>query len=128
MQLTETDDTTWDPASFTIKDAQVAIDQNPFDIASFQGDISAFQKAGGKVCEYSFQLLVLPLAADVRTVHYHGQMDAIITSEISPLYYNHVSRTMALNSADLDEFYRFFRVSGMGEFSFLCFQNPSLVY
>jgi len=86
----------WDPASFTIKDAQVAIDQNPFDIATFQGDISAFQKAGGKI------------------LHYHGQMDAIITSEMSPLYYNHVSQTMGLNSSALDDFYRFFRVSGMG--------------
>tara|TARA_R110002060_G_scaffold30585_3_gene41086 strand:- start:592 stop:777 length:186 start_codon:yes stop_codon:yes gene_type:complete len=42
-------------------------------------------------------------------------MDAIITSENSPVYYNLVSRTMGLNSSQLDDFYRFFRVSGMGK-------------
>lgn len=41
-------------------------------------------------------------------------MDAIITSENSPVYYNLVSRTMGLNSSALDDFYRFFRISGMG--------------
>jgi feruloyl esterase len=41
-------------------------------------------------------------------------MDAIITSENSPVYYNLVSRTMGLNSSALDNFYRFFRISGMG--------------
>jgi feruloyl esterase len=41
-------------------------------------------------------------------------MDAIITSENSPVYYNLVSRTMGLNSSSLDDFYRFFRISGMG--------------
>lgn len=44
-------------------------------------------------------------------------MDAIITSENSPVYYNRVSRTMSLNSSSLDDFYRFFRVSGMGHCS-----------
>lgn len=47
-------------------------------------------------------------------MHYHGQMDAVITSENSPVYYNHVSRTMGLNSSALDDFYRLFRISGMG--------------
>jgi feruloyl esterase len=48
-------------------------------------------------------------------VTYHGQADYIITSDNSPRYYNHVSQTMGLSSSDLDEFYRFFRISGMGE-------------
>ncbi|KAL2065486.1 hypothetical protein VTL71DRAFT_3156 [Oculimacula yallundae] len=89
-------DSTWDPATFTIKDAKFAGDQNPFDINTWHGDISAFQKTGGKI------------------LHYHGQMDAIISSENSPVYYDMVSRTMGLNSTQLDDFYRFFRVSGMG--------------
>ncbi|CZT04855.1 hypothetical protein WAI453_007630 [Rhynchosporium graminicola] len=89
-------DSTWDPATYTIQDAKFASDQNPFDIATWHGDISAFQNAGGKL------------------LHYHGLMDAIITSDSSPLYYNLVSRTMGLNSSQLDDFYRFFRVSGMG--------------
>ncbi|KAH9211422.1 putative feruloyl esterase [Leptodontidium sp. 2 PMI_412] len=92
-------DTTWDPATYTIEDAKVANDQNPFNIATWNGDISAFQKSGGKL------------------LHYHGQMDAVITSENSPVYYNLVSRTMGLNSSQLDDFYRFFRVSGMGHCS-----------
>src|SRR6266536_2132533 len=50
-------------------------------------------------------------------VHYHGQMDAIISSDNSPRYYDHVSRTMGLPSSDLDSFYRFFRISGMGHCS-----------
>lgn len=44
-------------------------------------------------------------------------MDAVITSENSPVYYNLVSRTMGLNSSALDDFYRFFRISGMGHCS-----------
>lgn len=59
-------------------------------------------------------------------------MDPIISSENSPRYYNHVSRTMGLNSNELDEFYRLFRVSGMGHCSdgdgasFLGQQGPSV--
>jgi feruloyl esterase len=68
-------------------------------IASWDTDLSAFQDRGGKV------------------LHYHGLMDAIITSENNPLYYNRVSRIMGLNSFSVDEFYRFFRVSGMGHCS-----------
>lgn len=61
----------------------------------------------------------------MRTVHYHGQMDAVITSDNSPLYYNLVSRTMGLNSSALDDFYRFFRVSGMGKLRNQCTSSLS---
>ena len=50
-------------------------------------------------------------------MHYHGLTDAVITSDNSPRYYNHVSNTMQLRSSELDEFYRFFRVSGMNHCS-----------
>ena len=40
-------------------------------------------------------------------------MDEIITSDNSPIYYNLVSQTMGLPSSEIDEFYRFFRISGM---------------
>ncbi len=46
------DSTNWDPATYTIQDAKIAIDQNPFDIATWHGNISDFQKSGGKLCEY----------------------------------------------------------------------------
>ena len=88
-------DPTWDGASLTIQDAANAEVQNPSDISTWKGDLSGFQKKGGKI------------------LHYHGLIDSIISSENSPRYYNHVSNTMGLPSSDLDEFYRFFRVAGM---------------
>jgi feruloyl esterase len=43
------DDSNWNPATFTIEDAKVAEDQNPFDIATWDANISAFRNAGGKL-------------------------------------------------------------------------------
>ncbi|KAJ9606302.1 tannase [Cladophialophora chaetospira] len=75
---------------------EVAWDKNPGMTNTWQGDLSAFQGKGGKILTY------------------HGQADPIISSTISPLYYDFVSSTMNLPSSSLDEFYRFFRISGMG--------------
>ncbi|KIN02684.1 hypothetical protein OIDMADRAFT_40566 [Oidiodendron maius Zn] len=86
----------WNASTYTIHDAKAAIDQNPFNIQTWEGDLSAFKDRGGKVLTY------------------HGQADFIISSDNSPRYYNHVSKTMGLPSSDLDEFYRLFRISGMG--------------
>ncbi|KAK5256789.1 tannase [Cryomyces antarcticus] len=58
--------------------------------------------------------------SDTIAVHYHGLQDFLISSDNSPRYYNHVSTTMGLPSSDLDEFYRFFRISGMGH----CYGGP----
>ncbi|KAJ5923402.1 hypothetical protein N7454_008647 [Penicillium verhagenii] len=87
--------TSWS-GNFTVKDAAAALAQNPYNIQTWDGDLSPFQKSGGKV------------------LHYHGMMDAIISSEDSKWYYSHVSETMGLPPSDLDEFYRFFTISGMG--------------
>lgn len=57
--------------------------------------MSPFQRAGGKL------------------LHYHGLVDQTISSHNSPRYYEHVSETMGLAPEELDEFYRFFRISGM---------------
>jgi feruloyl esterase len=89
-------DASWDPATFTARDAKDAIEQNPFNIQTWNGDLSAFKAAGGKV------------------LHYHGQADYIITSDNSPRYYNHVAKTMRASPSKLDDFYKFFRISGMG--------------
>ncbi|PBP28443.1 hypothetical protein BUE80_DR000526 [Diplocarpon rosae] len=86
----------WDAATYSVQDAQVAIEQDPFNISTWNGDLSAFESKGGKI------------------LHYHGQADAIITSNISPMYYDRVSSTMGKTPAELDDFYRLFRVSGMG--------------
>jgi feruloyl esterase len=86
----------WDPTTISNQDYINAITVNPGDIQSFKGDLSGMRKRGSKI------------------LHYHGQMDGIISSEISPLYYNHVKETMGLTECQLDEFYRFFRISGTG--------------
>ena len=92
-------DPTWSAASLSLADTVYAAQKNPSNIETWNGDLSAFQNKGGKI------------------LHYHGQADPIITSDNSPRYYNHVSNTMQLRSSELDEFYRFFRVSGMGHCS-----------
>lgn len=88
-------DPTWSAANLSLEDTVYAAAKNPDNIETWNGDLSGFQKKGGKI------------------LHYHGQTDPIITSDNSPRYYNHVSNTMQLRSSDLDEFYRFFRISGM---------------
>ncbi|KAE9582314.1 putative feruloyl esterase B-2 [Colletotrichum fructicola] len=92
-------DPNWDPATLTVKDMAYSSDLNPFDIATWKGDLSGVKDRGTKI------------------LHYHGLQDPIISSDNSARYYNHVSRTMGLTSAQLDEFYRYFRISGMNHCS-----------
>ncbi|KAK1635766.1 tannase and feruloyl esterase [Colletotrichum phormii] len=91
--------TTWDPATIGPKDFAAAAAQNPGGIETWKGDLSGVKDRGTKV------------------LHYHGLQDPIISSDNSARYYNHVSRTMGLTSAQLDEFYRYFRISGMNHCS-----------
>ncbi|KAH7377484.1 tannase and feruloyl esterase [Cadophora sp. MPI-SDFR-AT-0126] len=88
-------DPNWDPMSLKPADYVLSSSLNRFNIETFDGDLSAFQKKGGKL------------------LHYHGLVDPVISSENSPRYYQHVSDTMGLSSTQLDEFYRYFPVSGM---------------
>ncbi|OKP11909.1 hypothetical protein PENSUB_2579 [Penicillium subrubescens] len=85
----------WDPASWTVNDAVIANKQDPYEVSTFQGDLSAFQKKG-------------------KVLHYHGMEDPIISSDSSKMYYKHVADTMNLSPSELDDFYRFFTISGMG--------------
>lgn len=89
----------WDITKLNTTDYDNAARINPGNIQTFKGDLSAIKKRGTKV------------------LHWHGQMDAIISSENSPRYYEHVSRTMKLSPSQLDEFYRYFLVSGTGHCS-----------
>lgn len=89
-------DLSWDPTKINTSDYATAARVNPFNIETWKGDLSAVQARGTKI------------------LHYHGQMDGIISSENSPRYYEHVSATMGLSPAELDSFYRFFRISGTG--------------
>lgn len=52
-------------------------------------------------------------ARGTKLIHYHGLQDTLISSASSNTYYDLVSRTMSLSSNDLDDFYRYFRISGM---------------
>ncbi|KAK4237665.1 Tannase/feruloyl esterase [Achaetomium macrosporum] len=86
----------WDPATLGPADYAYSDALNPSDIRTWSGDLTAFRARGAKI------------------LHYHGLQDQIISSANSPRYYDHVAQTMDLPAAALDEFYRFFQISGMG--------------
>jgi feruloyl esterase len=83
----------------TLADIAYARQKNPFNIETWKSDLSRFRSTGGKI------------------LHYHGMQDAIISSDNSARYYNLVSNTMGLSPTELDHFYRYFRISGMGHCS-----------
>lgn len=88
-------DASWDPASLNPQDYSVADAENPFDIRTWKGDLSGARDGGVKI------------------LHYHGLQDSVISSDNSQRYYEHVERTMGLDSDKLGDFYRYFRISGM---------------
>lgn len=88
-------DPNWDPATFNVHDTSVALAQNPFNVQTWESNLTAFRDAGGKVLTY------------------HGLEDQLISSENSKLYYARVAETMNLPPSELDQFYRFFPISGM---------------
>lgn len=89
-------DPSWDPTTIGSDDYNNAARINPFNIQTWKGDLSGMQKRGSKI------------------IHYHGTADFIISSDNSPRYYEHVSSTMGLSPAKLDDFYRYFSISGTG--------------
>lgn len=99
-------DADWDPTTWVPENAKTALDQNPFNIQTFDADLSAFKNSGGKLLSY------------------HGTVDPIITSDDSKLYYRSVAANMSLSPTDLDEFYRFFGIGGMGH----CGSGDGAVY
>ncbi|KAL3480816.1 Tannase/feruloyl esterase [Aspergillus californicus] len=88
-------DPSWDPFSLQPEDYALSSQMNLFNIETWEGDLSVFHKRGGKL------------------LHYHGLADGTISSDNSPRFYEHVSQTMRLAPAEMDEFYRYFRISGM---------------
>ncbi|KAK7415702.1 Feruloyl esterase [Neonectria punicea] len=87
-------DPSWGP-ELTLDDIEVAKKVDTFGINTWNGNLSKLRDRGSKI------------------LHYHGLEDPVITSDNSARYYNHVSRTMGLRSEELDNFYRYFRISGM---------------
>ncbi|SMQ53686.1 unnamed protein product [Zymoseptoria tritici ST99CH_3D7] len=90
---------TWDPASFTIADADVAERLNPGNARSWPADLSPLRDAGNK-------LLI-----------YHGGADQQVTHFNTERWYDRLSRSMDSPSEKLDEWVRFFRIPGMGHCS-----------
>ncbi|SPO01983.1 related to feruloyl esterase B precursor [Cephalotrichum gorgonifer] len=72
-----------------------AYKNDPTGVRTYSGDLSKLASRGAKV------------------LHYHGLEDILISSASSNRYYDLVSRTMSMSSSELDNFYRYFRVSGM---------------
>lgn len=89
-------DPDFDPWTLTREDFAIAASQDPYNVSTFDTDLSEFKSRGGK-------LLTL-----------HGMEDSVISSEISTMYYHRLAETMSLPPSSLDAFYRYFRVSGMG--------------
>lgn len=88
-------DPTWDPATFNVQDAALANSLNPSNIRTWPSDLSAFRNTSGKILAY------------------HGTQDNQITSFNTERFYNHLSLGMQASPAELDKFFRYFRVPGM---------------
>ncbi|KAJ6160720.1 hypothetical protein N7470_004116 [Penicillium chermesinum] len=88
------DDPSWS-GNFTVKDAAAALPRTHTTSRLGRGDIRPFQKTGGKI------------------LHYHGMQDELTSSEDSKLCYSHVAEAMGQSPSELDDFYRFFPISGM---------------
>lgn len=69
---------------------------DPYNISTWNGDLSPFAARGGKILTY------------------HGLSDPLISSENSARYYSRLAQTMDQTPDQLDDFYRYFRVGGMG--------------
>ncbi|KAL2280137.1 hypothetical protein FJTKL_12750 [Diaporthe vaccinii] len=95
-------DPKWDPASYTLGDAEFAQNVNPGTIRTWPSSLSTFQGRGGKV------------------VMFHGLQDNQITSFNSPRFYDHLAEGMSYTPEQMDDFIRFFRISGM----FHCNSGP----
>lgn len=88
-------DPSWTLDDWTPTDALLAINQDLFGFNTWEGDLSKFRNRGGKI------------------LHYHGVLDQAIDSTVSDAYYQHVSETLGATPAEIDEFYRYFHISGL---------------
>lgn len=92
----------WDPASYSLADAQVADEVNPGNIKTWPSTLSDFQSKGGKM------------------VMFHGGQDNQISSFDTPRFYEYLRSGMNYSTGQMDDFLRFFRISGM----FHCLSGP----
>lgn len=88
-------DPNWDPATYSLADAQHAEEVNPGNIRTWPSTLADFQSKGGKM------------------VVYHGGQDNQISSFDTPRFYEHVRSGMNYSTGQMDDFLRFFRIPGM---------------
>ncbi|CAI6293966.1 unnamed protein product [Periconia digitata] len=88
-------DLTWNISTLSLSDAKYAHDLDRANFSAFDPDISAFRDRGGKV------------------LHWHGAADMVIPAGISDAYYAAVQTKLNATTAQLDEFYRYFRTGGV---------------
>lgn len=86
----------WDAKMLKESDITYLDSQDPFNVSTWDVDLSDFSSRGGKI------------------ITYHGMQDPAITSANSARFYSHLASTMDLAPNSLDDFYRYFRISGMG--------------
>ncbi|KAF3000291.1 hypothetical protein E8E13_008518 [Curvularia kusanoi] len=90
-------DPSWNASSFGISDVRAAAALNPGNIRTYPTNLRRFQKRGGKLLTY------------------HGQQDNQITSFNTIRWYNDLKGSKS--TAEMDDWVRFFRVSGMNHCS-----------
>ncbi|KAI8716316.1 Carboxylic ester hydrolase [Fusarium sp. LHS14.1] len=95
MRYVVLENPSWDPWTFNVNDWVQLSGRDDYGVKTWNGDLSRVRDRGAKI------------------IHFHGLQDPLISSDNSARYYDHVSRTMELSSKELDEFYRYFRISGM---------------
>ncbi|KAF9884990.1 hypothetical protein FE257_000813 [Aspergillus nanangensis] len=81
----------WDPELIRLSEKL-----NPGNATADDYDLSPFRQKGGKV------------------IHYHGWSDWSIAVGSSVYFYDQVAQNMQPKGVDLDDFYRFFLIPGMG--------------
>ncbi|KAL9617375.1 MAG: hypothetical protein Q9160_007825 [Pyrenula sp. 1 TL-2023] len=96
-------DPNWDASTFDLSSAALAEQLNPFDVRTWPIDnasgLPAFRERGGKI------------------ITFHGGQDQQITTFDTSRWYDALARGTSSTSAELDEWLRFFRISGMSHCS-----------
>ena len=94
---------TFDDTHFGTSDINAAQALNPFDVQTYPSNLGNFTGI------HKGKLLI-----------FHGQQDQQITSFATERLYKHLAEGMKLQPSQLDDFFRFFRISGM----FHCNSGP----